>query len=251
MRRLLPDPPVDLAPDGLPALVAADRRPAPDDRAWVAVNMVASIDGAISVDGRSGGLGGPSDLAMFRALREMPDAVMAGAGTMRAEDYGPVRMSDDASARRRSRGQAEIPRLVVVTASLGLDPAARLFSEPSQRPIIVTCDAAPTEARRALAEVADVLVAGDTAVDLRLALRQLRDVGAEVVLCEGGPTLNAQLLADDLVDEWCQTVTPVVASGSPERGTAAPPPGVVRRLDLQRIIVDDDGVLLLRYVRES
>lgn len=251
MRRLLPDPPVDLSPDVLPSLVAADRRPAPEDRPWLVVNMVASVDGAIDVDGRSGGLGGPSDLAMFRALRELPDAIMAGAGTVRTEDYGPVRLDDAARDRRRSRGQSEVPRLVVVSASLRLDPDARLFSDPAQRPIVVTCASTPTDARRRLADVADVLVAGEDEVDLVDAMRQLRSIGAEVVLCEGGPTLNARLLADGLLDEWCQTISPMVASGSPARGTSGPAPGVVRRMRLDRLIVDDDGVLLARYVRAS
>lgn len=249
MRRLLPEPAADLPLEHLPGLVAAERRTAPDDRPWLAVNMVASVDGAIQVDGRSGGLGGPSDLAMFRALREMSDAVLAGAGTMRAEDYGPVVISEEGRARRRSRGQSELPRLVVVSASLRLDPAARLFSDPSQRPIVVTCASAPDDARRRLAAVADVLVAGDATVDLSDALRQLRDVGAEVVLCEGGPTLNARLLAEDLVDEWCQTVAPLLATGSELRGTRGTAPGAVRSLRLSRAIADDDGFLLLRYTR--
>ena len=251
MRRLLPGSPLDITADSLPGLVAAELRPAPEDRPWTVVNMVASIDGATTVDGRSGGLGGPADLAMFRALRELPDAILAGAGTVRTEDYGPVRTSDEGRARRRARGQSEVPRLVVVSASLHLDPAARLFSDPAQRPILVTCDATPDDRRRRLAEVADVLVAGDATVDLREAMRALRDIGAEVVLCEGGPSINAQLLDADLVDEWCQTISPVLSTGPSGRGTAAPADGPVRGLALRRVIVDDDGVVLLRYARAS
>lgn len=251
MRRLLPEPALELTPADLAGLVASDPRPTPEDRPWLAVNMVASIDGAVQVDGRSGGLGGPSDLAMFRALRELPDAIMAGAGTMRTEDYGPVAIDDEGRARRRARGQAELPRLVAVSASLRLDPTARLFSDPTRRPIVVTCAAAPEDARRRIAEVADVLLAGEDVVDLTDALRQLRDVGAEVVLCEGGPTLNAQLLADDLVDEWCQTIAPVLATGSDLRGTRGAPPGVVRAMPLARVLADEDGNLLLRYARRE
>lgn len=251
MRRLLPDPPVDLDPASLPTMVAAEDRPTHPRRPWVALNMVASIDGAITVEGRSGGLGGPSDLAMFRALREMPDVIMAGAGTVRTEDYGPVMVGEDGRARRRARGQSERPRLVVVTASLRLDPVARLFSDPSNRPIVLTCEQAPTELRRRVAEVADVLVVGEDDVDLGAAMEQLSSVGVESVLCEGGPTLNARLLSDDLVDEWCQTIAPVAATGSELRGSAGAPPGVVRDFRLARLLTDDDGVLLARYVRAS
>lgn len=249
MRRLLPEPAVDLAPADLAPLVATDARPAPADRPWLAVNMVTSIDGAIQVDGRSGGLGGPTDLAMFRALREVADAILVGAGTMRAEDYGPVVIGDEGRARRRARGQTDVPRLVTVSASLHLDPGARVFSDPPRRPIVVTCEAAPTDARRRVSEVADVLIAGDATVDLRDAMRQLHAVGVELVLCEGGPTLNAQLLAEDLVDEWCQTVAPLLVSGPDRRGTHGATDEVVRSLRLERVIADDDGNLVLRYAR--
>ena len=240
-----------LDPVDLPGLVASEPRPAPEDRPWLAVNMVASIDGAIEVDGRSGELGGPTDLALFRALREMCDVVLAGAGTVRAEDYGPPVIGDEGRARRRARGQSEVPRLAVVSASLQLDPAARLFSDPARRPLVVTCASAPDDARRRLAEVADVLVAGDDSVDLGAMARQLRDLGAETVLCEGGPTLNAQLLAADLLDEWCQTIAPLLTAGAAARGTGAVGTGVLRRMRLARAFDDDDGYLLLRYVRAS
>lgn len=249
MRRLVPQPELELSADDLATVVAADPRPAPEHRPWLAVNMVSSIDGSIQLDGRSGGLGGPSDRAMFRALREMPDVILAGAGTVRTEDYGPVVLGEEGRARRRSRGQAGVPRLAVVSAALHLDPAARLFGDPTQRPIVVTCAAAPDEARRRLATVADVLVAGDDTVDLADAMRQLRDVGAEVVLCEGGPTLNAALLEADLVDEWDQTIAPLLVTGSPTRGSAGALPGAVRSLTLRRLLVDDEGMLLARYSR--
>ena len=99
------------------------------DRPWVLVNMVASLDGAITIADRSGGLGGPADKAMFSALRGVADVVMAGAGTVRAEGYGPARPSDAVRAVRRARGQAEVPRIAVVTRSLDLDLATPLFTE--------------------------------------------------------------------------------------------------------------------------
>ena len=142
-------------------------------------------------------------------------------------------------------------KALLLTASSRLDPAARLFSDPSQRPIVLTCERAPSDVRRRVAEVADVLVVGDDDVDLPSAMAQLSSIGAETVLCEGGPTLNARLLADDLVDEWCQTIAPVAATGSELRGSAGAPPGVVRGFRLARLLSDDDGVLLARYVRAS
>ena len=97
MHRLWPDP-ADI--DDLDAFVAAEARPAPEDRPWLLVNMVSSLDGAVTVEGRSGGLARPADKAMFRALRAVGDVVLAGAGTVRAEGYRPATPSDATAAIR-------------------------------------------------------------------------------------------------------------------------------------------------------
>lgn len=231
-------------------LVTSDFRPIPDGRPWVAVNMVTSLDGAVAVDGRSGGLGSPADKSMFNALRQMPDAILVGAGTARAENYGPVRFDDVTRARRLDRGQAERPRLVVVSGRLDLDPSARLFEDPDQRPVVITCAGAATDARARLEPVADVLVCGDQRVDVTLAMAQLRSMGIELVLCEGGPTLNAQLADADLIDEWCWTIAPLLVAGDSMRSMHGSAPGVATALSLTRVVEADD-VLLLRYARES
>ena len=81
MNEIFPRPAVPLDP----MTSAAAGRPV--DSAWLAINMVMSVDGAISVDGRSGGLGGPADRAMFLGLRAASDVVLVGAETVRSERY--------------------------------------------------------------------------------------------------------------------------------------------------------------------
>ena len=127
---------------------------------WLLVNMVSSLDGAIAVDGRVGGLAGPADKEMFTALRAVADVVMAGAGTVRAEGYGPPRPSEATRAARLARGQAEVPHLAIVSRSLYLDLTTPLFTEAKTPPIVITCAASDEERRRPLAEVADVIVGG-------------------------------------------------------------------------------------------
>src|SRR5580658_1525233 len=104
MRQLFPLP-GDVDPvDAYGRLTATNSgRPA------VRLNMIASVDGAATVDGRSGQLGGPPDKAVFATLRSLADVVMVGAGTMRAEGYGPARLADDARARRRDSGLPPVP----------------------------------------------------------------------------------------------------------------------------------------------
>lgn len=246
MRQLWPEPG---AVDDVAALVAAEARPAPADRPWVLVNMIASLDGAIAVQGRSGGLGRPADKAMFSALRGVADVVLAGAGTVRAEGYGPARPSAATREARAARGQAEVPQIAVVTRSLDLDLAGPLFTEAERPTLVVTCASAPADRQAAVTEVGELLVAGDRTVDLSAALGQLHQRGVDVVVSEGGPQLNGDLIAADLVDEWALSVSPLLAGGGggrASRGTDGPPIS----LELVRLL-EGDGLLLGRWVRPT
>jgi len=252
VRQLLPEPldDVDLA-----AAYLADQRVAPPGRPWVLLNMVVSIDGATAVEGRSGGLGGPADRLAFVTLRSQADVILVGAGTVRAERYGPPRTSPEHQAQRRARGQDAFPRLAVVSGRLDLDLTSPLFTETPSRPLVITRAAVPDEpgrleAVRAVEAVADLLAVGDDHADLATALATLGQSGVQVVLCEGGPTLNDQLLAADLVDEACVTVGPLLAGGRSSRMISGPAPEMAHTMRLARAI-EDDGTLLLRYVRPA
>jgi len=246
MRQLLPelleDPDVD-------ALVAGDERSAPVDRPWVVSNMISSIDGAAAVDGVSGGLGGPGDKAVFSALRSVADVVLVAAGTVRAEHYGPPRTPPAQQARRVARGQQPFPRIAVVSGSLELDYAMAMFGPDSPtRPIVITGTRPSPEQLARASEVAEVIVAGADRVDLAPALRRLGDLGADVVLCEGGPSLNGQLVAEDLIDECCVTVSAQLVGGDAGRIMHGGPVGGTRPMHLARVLADGDMVML-RYVR--
>jgi riboflavin biosynthesis pyrimidine reductase len=212
------------------------------------VNMVASVDGATAVDGVSGGLGGEGDRTVFAALRTVADVVLVAAGTANAERYGPARTDEPRTAWRAARGRPPAARVAVVTGSLSVDPGLPLFAEGAEpRPLVLTGTAGPPDRRRALAAVAEVVDVGARQVDLEAALRELRTRGAEVVLAEGGPTLNGQLVSAGLVDELCLTLSPVLAGGDSRRIVHGAAPGL-RRLRLDRVL-DHDGTLFLRYVR--
>ncbi len=245
-RRLLPAPPARI--DVVDAYDV--RRPRPPARPWVVANFVASLDGAVSVGGRSGGLGGPTDKAAFHALRAAADVILVGAGTMRAERYGPARPSAEARARRRERGRDEVPRIAVVSGRLDLDLGAPFFTEAETRPIVVTHEAADPARRAEVAGVADVLVAGATAVDPADALGALGVLGADVVLAEGGPTLLGGLITADVVDELCLTVAPLVAAGEAGR-IAHGHEEAVREMEVAHVLAADEGHLLLRYLARA
>jgi riboflavin biosynthesis pyrimidine reductase len=241
---VLPEPSDEVAIDRAYADVD---RPPPPGRPWVLVNMVSSVDGGTAIDGRSGPLGGPPDRKVFPNIRAVADVVLAAAGTVRAESYGPPRTPEHLRAQRAARGQTEVPRLAIVTSSLDLDPAWELFTAAEIPPLVVTTADAPAERRAALEPVAQLVTAGEGRVDLPDALAQIADVGARVLVAEGGPSLNGQLLAGDLVDELCLTVAPLAIGGASARIAHGPdlPP---RELALAHVL-EEDGVLFLRYLR--
>jgi riboflavin biosynthesis pyrimidine reductase len=226
VRRLFPDPSDEV---DLRTAYAVD---APRH---VRANFVASADGSVSLDGRSGTLGNAADREIFQLLRALSDVVLVGAGTARVENYGGAREVD-----------GRIPPIAVVSRSLDLDPNARLFTDTQVRPIILTCAASPPGRRDALSAIADIVVAGEDDVDVRTALDQLAERGLRHVECEGGPHLLGWLVAAGLLDELCLTVAPVIAGGTAGRIVAGLASQVADRLRLLQVL-EDDGYLFLRY----
>ena len=236
----------ELPPGGTEEAYAdlADRRGR--GRPYVAVNMVASADGAISVEGRTQAMSSEADRFVFHYLRSLADVILVGAQTVRAESYGPPRIPEERQAERVARGQSPVPRIAVVSGSLDLDWGSRLFTESPTRPIVLTTAEADTTEAEAVAEV---IRAGDARVDLPAALAAVGELGVGFVLCEGGPTLNGVLAADDLIDELCLTVAPTLVGADVGAGLL----GHVRLPDLQPLslvhALEEDGDLFLRYRR--
>lgn len=226
----------------------ADDRGHNDGTAWVLLNMISSADGAISIGGLSGGLGNDADRAVFRTLRSLADVILVAAGTARAEGYGPPSVDDTVVAQRRDRGQADRPTVAVITRSLNLDLASSLFAS-TYRPTVVTVSDAPADRCALVAERADVIVAGTRDVDMVDALAQLAKRIGPIVLAEGGPTLNGQLAAADVVDELCLTVSPLLVGGDSPRILANGPDHEPRRFALTRA-TSAGGLLFTRYLRD-
>lgn len=216
------------------------------DDVRVRMNFVSSADGAVTLDGTSGALGGPTDRALMQVLRTMADVVVVGAGTVRAEGYGGIRVDDRDVDWRRARGLDDQPALAVVSGGLRLEPGDAVFAEAVRRPVIVTTDAAADARGDAFDAVADVVPCGALAVDLAAMLDDFRRRGWAQVLCEGGPHLFGALLDADLVDEVCLTLAPRFVGGDAGRiaqGAAESD----RRFALEGVVTDDDGFLFLRY----
>jgi riboflavin biosynthesis pyrimidine reductase len=245
MRQLLPSPVDDVDPV---AVYGADDRPV-RGRPWVLSNMIASVDGATAVSGRSGALGGAADHRVFAAVRSVADVVLVASGTVQAERYGPARAAAEVRAARTARGQAPVPAIAVVSKSLQLDLATPLFTEAEVPTLVVACQASPPDAVARTAEVCEVVEAGDEQVDLAAAVDALGDRGHAVVLCEGGPGLLAQLAGTGVLDEVCLTVAPWLVGGDSRRIMAGAPIEAPLGLGIASVL-EEDGLLFLRYRRQ-
>jgi riboflavin-specific deaminase-like protein len=218
-------------------------------RPRVRMNFVMSLDGAVTVEGRSGGLGDETDHLAMQVLRTLADVVLVGAGTVRAEGYGGMRVDDADAAWRRSHGLASQPRIAVVSSRLDLAPEHPFFARATERPILMTHEAAPADRRDALAEVCDVIECGREAVDAAVMVQALAERGMPQVLCEGGPHLFGALVEADLVDELCLSLSPVIVGG--DAGRMVRGAGELRRRMRLVHAIPAGDLLLLRYARAA
>jgi 2,5-diamino-6-(ribosylamino)-4(3H)-pyrimidinone 5'-phosphate reductase len=185
-------------------------------RPFVYVNMAMTADGKITSASREyPTFTSPRDKRTMDRLRAEADAVLIGAGTLRADD--PPLGVRDAGMReyRRSLGKPDGLYHVVVSTSLDLDPSCRFFrEEPVAGRIVATVEEAPEESAGRLAGLAEVWRVGRREVDLPELFRRLREAGVERLLVEGGGELNWAVAREGLLDELYVTVAPSLLGGA-------------------------------------
>jgi riboflavin biosynthesis pyrimidine reductase len=202
------------------------------DSPWLRVNMVATVDGAATGDdGTSRSINNEVDHQVFDLLRELADAVLVGAGTVRTEKYAVGRKP-----------------LVVVSRSASVPATQR--SAPKGKVLMATVSGAPhlDEAREILGDE-NVLVLGSHRVDLARMKDELVLRGFRHVLSEGGPHLLRDLLDQGVADELDTTVVPLLVGGPHIRITDGPP--LVVPLHLHTLIESDSTLLSRWYVDRS
>jgi riboflavin-specific deaminase-like protein len=199
--------------------------PVPTGRPFVYTNFAVTLDGRAAIEGRSGPIGTEIDTAMLVALRETCDALMIGAGTLRAERYGRIPPGEGSRAKRQRRGLAADPLVVVISGTLDVPWDSGLFTDGGGRVLIVTTSeeeipetATPVDVMRM--PRGDVEPGRPARIDLAAVMGRLRaDHGVRSVLSEGGPRLHGTLIEDDLVDELFVTIAPVISGGEGPRMT--------------------------------
>jgi riboflavin biosynthesis pyrimidine reductase len=186
----------------------------PEERPYLFLNMVSTADGKIilgEVGGSAAGVGGPTDQLLFRRLQKVADATMIGSRTLRASHVLYPK---------------EKPRFAV-TQSGDVPLGNRFFTDAPDRAYILAPEDLPEDARTRLSG-SNLLLFGTGEVDLPAAMRYLRqDLGIRHLLCEGGATLNDDLLRAGLADELFLTLTPKLKGGAhlptPVEGKGFPP----------------------------
>jgi riboflavin-specific deaminase-like protein len=196
------------------------------DRPYVVLNFATTLDGRAAISGKSGPIGSDTDTEMLQRLRTHVDAVMIGAGTMRAERYGRI-VSDPALRAYRERiGFPHDPLAVIVSNRLELPWDAPLFTDGGGRVVIFT--ASGDDPPRTATPV--TVVRHPDGVELDRALEWVRNErGIESLLCEGGPTLHGRLREGDLADELFLTIAPKIAGGEGPRVLEGALPEVERQ----------------------
>lgn len=210
--------------DELPELYAAPDQP------WLRVNMVATVDGAATgEDGTSRSINNGADKVVFDLLRDISDALVVGAGTVRIEGYAVGRKP-----------------LVVVSRSGLVPPTQR--SADRGRVLMATVSTAPylEEARQVLGND-HVMVLGSHRVDLARMKDELVLRGFRHLLSEGGPHLLRDLLDQGVADELDATIVPHVVGGGHRRITDGPPVDIP--LHLNTLVEQDDTLLARWYVQ--
>jgi riboflavin-specific deaminase-like protein len=243
MQRLLPDPGPTTVEKQLAGLDLIDLVYA--ERPYLAVNFAVTLDGRAAIEGRSGPIGSKTDTEMLQLLRTRVDAVMIGAGTMRAERYGPM-ISDPALRERREQtGLAKDALAVILSGRLDLPWDAPLFTEGAGEIVVfTTAEADPPETETPMRVVRHQ----GAGIDLVEALRYLRvDRGVRALLCEGGPGLHSELQSLEMVDELFVTIAAKLSGGPEPRMIEGELP---RRSEWELAwLLEERGELFARYRR--
>jgi riboflavin biosynthesis pyrimidine reductase len=180
--------------------------------------MIISHDGHfVGPSDSSRDLTGESDLKLLLLLRALSDVVLVGANTARNENYRQPKARDEFAFLNRKP-----PRLAVVSSSLEFNLTTPLFNA-GQEPTIVF-NVGTTAPSAELSKIAHVIQLSDEdpssfATNL---IAKLFDLGLRRVTCEGGPSLLAQLLQADAIDEYDLTISPLTVGGTPQWSDALP-----------------------------
>jgi 2,5-diamino-6-(ribosylamino)-4(3H)-pyrimidinone 5'-phosphate reductase len=263
VRRLFPLPSASLVAEEVYQDISFPRNAVA--RPYVLINMVCSLDGKTAVDNRAGSIGSSIDRALMRTLRAQADAVMIGAGTLRAEKLR-LDVPEDLARARVSRGLEPQPLAIVATNTGNIPLKENLLGHVPDNLVVLVSSETPKDSISALSLLATVEVVPSRAerepatversvLDPIVALEMLREhYGVGLLMVEGGPTFNHALISTNLVDELFLTLSPRLLGGEKSPTILEGPnlpPSVGQALNLTSLYLADDEIFLRYTLAES
>ncbi len=158
-------------------------------------------------------LSGAADLAQVNEIRARCDAILVGAGTIRADNPSLTLKSQALREARIARGAGPDPVRVTLTTSGHLDPAARFFTSGEAPRIVYAASPALAAVKEKLEDRAEVVDAGDP-VDLAGLLADLASRGIGQLMVEGGRSVLTRFLTANLADELRLAIAPFFVGDS-------------------------------------
>ncbi|AFV24271.1 5-amino-6-(5-phosphoribosylamino)uracil reductase [Methanolobus psychrophilus R15] len=218
------------------------------ERPFIFINSAMSADGKISTKQRKQvRISGKEDFDRMDALRASSDAIMVGIGTLLADNPSLTVKSPKRRLERKEAGLEENPVRIVVDSKARTPLDADIFIKGEGMRIIVVSSSAPADRVERLRQKATIVCAGDSEVDLPATMGELKALGINRLMVEGGATLNWGLLSGGLVDEIYTFVGNLIIGGK-TAPTFADGEGFVEsdivKLELMTAERMEDGVLL-------
>src|SRR5665811_1503088 len=166
------------------------------DRPFIFINSAMSADGKLSTKERKQvRISGKLDFGRVDELRAQADAIMVGIGTVLADDPSLTVKSPERKAARKIAGKNENPVRIIVDSAARTPLDADIFKKGEGLRIIAVSNSAPAEKIKSLEEKALVIKTGDLKVDLGELVAKLKEMGINILMVEGGATLNWGMLS--------------------------------------------------------
>jgi 2,5-diamino-6-(ribosylamino)-4(3H)-pyrimidinone 5'-phosphate reductase len=191
----------------------------PDDqdkptRPFVFINAAMSADGKIAtIERRQTRISGSLDFDRMDELRATSDAIMVGIGTVLSDNPSLTVKSLQRREKRRAGGRDENPVRIVVDSLARTPIDADIFKKGDGKRMIAVSESAPQERVNELAKHAEIITAGETDVELKCLLAELKARGINRLMVEGGATLNWGLISQGLVDEIYTFIGNIIIGG--------------------------------------
>lgn len=183
-------------------------------RPFVFINAAMSADGKIAtIERKQTRISGSLDFDRVDELRATSDAVMVGIGTMLSDDPSLTVKSQERREKRKADGLDENPVRIVVDSLARTSPDADIFKKGAGKRIIAVSESAPYENVEKLSEHAEIITSGKKSVDLEKLLYELKNRGIDILMVEGGATLNWGLISKGLVDEIYTFIGNIILGG--------------------------------------